>query len=178
MSRAEQNSHRILAYGHDVVLLKTRCMVLQHAGFGVDAADSLEKFQDCIAQAKAPYRLFLLGHSIPDPDLPNISAFHFGQPGRGGSTIKKIQYQSRFMYHPISKASYEVSEVNTTVTPSAKDENGSSRSMTRSHAAPGQGRHAPRNPSGNGENEKCRKGARSSGSKKRRRSILAREHKV
>jgi hypothetical protein len=161
MSRAEQNSHRILAYGQDVVLLKTRCMVLQHAGFGVDAADSLEKFQDCIAQAKAPYRLFLLGHSIPDPDrvriiasvadsttliyqvpelipplqlvndlrelllgadkapklswllcamdghrrgekrrmvtisceawLPNISAFHFGQPGTGGSTIKKIQ---------------------------------------------------------------------------------------
>ena len=74
MSRAEQNSYRILAYGHDVVLLKTRCMVLQHAGFGVDAADSLEKFQDCIAQAKAPYRLFLLGHSIPDPDRIRIIA--------------------------------------------------------------------------------------------------------
>lgn len=74
MSRAEQNSHRILAYGQDVVLLKTRCMVLQHAGFGVDAADSLEKFQDCIAQAKAPYRLFLLGHSIPDPDRVRIIA--------------------------------------------------------------------------------------------------------
>ena len=74
MSRAEQNSYRILAYGHDVVLLKTRCMVLQHAGFGVDAADSLVKFQDCIAQAKAPYRLFLLGHSIPDADRVRIIA--------------------------------------------------------------------------------------------------------
>jgi hypothetical protein len=74
MSRAEQNSHRILAYGHDVVLLKTRCMVLQRAGFGVDAADSFEKFQDCIAQAKAPYRLFLLGYSIPDPDRVRIIA--------------------------------------------------------------------------------------------------------
>ena len=74
MSRVRQNSHRILAYGHDVVLLKTRCMVLKEAGFDVDAADSLEKFQDCIAQAKVPYKLFLLGHSIPVPDRARIIA--------------------------------------------------------------------------------------------------------
>jgi hypothetical protein len=74
MSRAEQNSHRILAYGHDVVLLKRVAWYCSMQVLAFVAADSLEKFQDCIAQAKAPYRLFLLGHSIPDPDRIRIIA--------------------------------------------------------------------------------------------------------
>jgi DNA-binding response OmpR family regulator len=74
MSPAGQNSHRILAYSHDAVLLRTRCMVLKQAGFDVDAAGSLEEFIERIAQAKVPYRLFLLGHSIPAPDEARIMA--------------------------------------------------------------------------------------------------------
>ena len=74
MSPAGQNSHRILAYSNDAVLLRTRCMVLKQAGFDVDAAGSLEEFIERIAQAKVPYRLFLLGHSIPAPDGARIMA--------------------------------------------------------------------------------------------------------
>jgi hypothetical protein len=74
MSPAGQNSQRILAYSHDAVLLNTRCMVLKQADFNIDSASSAEEFQECIAQAKVPYRLFLLGHSIPALDEARIMA--------------------------------------------------------------------------------------------------------
>jgi hypothetical protein len=74
MSPAGQNSQRILAYSHDAVLLNTRCMVLKQAGFNIDSASSVDEFQDCIARAESPYRLFLLGHSIPAPDEARIMA--------------------------------------------------------------------------------------------------------
>ncbi len=74
MAPAGQNSQRILAYSHDAVLLNTRCMVLKQAGFEIDSASSAEEFQERIAQAKVPYRLFLLGHSIPAPDEARIMA--------------------------------------------------------------------------------------------------------
>ena len=74
MSTAGHTSDRILAYGHDAVLLKTRCMVLEQAAFYVDAVSSAEEFQERIAQAEVPYRLFLLGHSIPAPDRARIIA--------------------------------------------------------------------------------------------------------
>lgn len=66
--------HRILAYGHDAILLKTRCMVLEQAGFHVDAASSAEQFQERIAQAKIPYRLVLLGHTVPPAEQSRIVA--------------------------------------------------------------------------------------------------------
>jgi hypothetical protein len=74
MSTVRHTSDRILAYGHDAILLKTRCMVLEQAGFHVDAASSAEEFRERIAQAKVPYRLFLLGHSIPPTEQSRIVA--------------------------------------------------------------------------------------------------------
>jgi DNA-binding response OmpR family regulator len=65
MSYTQQSAHRILAYSHDPVLLETRCKVLRQAGFDVDAANSAMEFEACIAQAKIPYSVFLLGHTIP-----------------------------------------------------------------------------------------------------------------
>jgi hypothetical protein len=60
-------------YDYDVVLLITRCMVLRHAGFHVDSASSAEQFQERIAQAETPYRLLLLGHTVPDPDQARMA---------------------------------------------------------------------------------------------------------
>jgi hypothetical protein len=73
MLSTKQNSHRILAYGHEAVLLETRCMVLRQAGFHVDAASSAKEFEARIAQAKIPYSLFLLGHTIPFAEQKEIA---------------------------------------------------------------------------------------------------------
>jgi hypothetical protein len=54
--------------------LKARYIVLKQADFDVDAAGSLQDFQDCIARATTPYRLLLLGHSIPAPARARIVA--------------------------------------------------------------------------------------------------------
>jgi hypothetical protein len=73
MSSGTQNSYRILVYGHDAILLETRCMVLRQAGFHLDAASSAEEFEACIAQAEIPYRLFLLGHTVPVAEQRKIA---------------------------------------------------------------------------------------------------------
>jgi DNA-binding response OmpR family regulator len=72
MSIGRQNSLRILAYGHDAVLLQTRCMVLRNAGFQVDAAHSEDELETYMTEAQVPYDLLLLGHTIPDTALPRI----------------------------------------------------------------------------------------------------------
>jgi hypothetical protein len=73
MLSTKQNSHRILAYGHEADLLETRCMVLRQAGFHVDAASSAKEFEDRIAQAEIPYRLLLIGHTIPVAEQRKIA---------------------------------------------------------------------------------------------------------
>jgi hypothetical protein len=73
MSSRRPNPHRILAYGHDAVLLQTRCMVLRNAGFQVDAVNSAEELAACLAEAKASYRLILVGHTVPDDDRARIA---------------------------------------------------------------------------------------------------------
>jgi hypothetical protein len=73
MSSTQQSAHRILAYSHAPVLLETRCKVLRLAGFDVDAASSAEEFDARIAQAKIPYSLFLLGHTIPFAEQKKIA---------------------------------------------------------------------------------------------------------
>lgn len=73
MSSARPSSHRILVYERDNVLARTRCMVLRQAGFHADAASSAEQFQECIALAKIPYELLLLGHTVSDQDRARIA---------------------------------------------------------------------------------------------------------
>jgi hypothetical protein len=72
MSLGRHNSRRILAYGHDAVLLQTRCMVLRNAGFQVDEAHSADELKTYMAEAQVPYGLLLVGHTIPDTELPRI----------------------------------------------------------------------------------------------------------
>ena len=73
MPSKRSNLHRILAYGHDAVLLQTRCMVLRNAGFQVDAVNSAEELEAYIIKAKVPYRLILVGHTIPDDDRARVA---------------------------------------------------------------------------------------------------------
>ena len=77
MPAAGHFSDRILAYDHDAILLKTRCMVLEQAGFHVDAATSAEQFQEHIGRANVPYRIFLIGSTVPLTEQSSIldSAF-------------------------------------------------------------------------------------------------------
>jgi CheY-like chemotaxis protein len=74
MSNAGRTSNRILVYSHDAVLLQTRCMVLEQAGFQVDAASNGAEFKERIALAKLPYRLFVVGHTIPAREQSRIVA--------------------------------------------------------------------------------------------------------
>lgn len=74
MSTAGRATDRILAYSYDAILLRTQCMVLEQAGFHVDAASNADQFQERIAQAEVPYRLFLLGHTIPPAEQSRIVA--------------------------------------------------------------------------------------------------------
>jgi hypothetical protein len=73
MSSRRPNPHRILAFGHDAVLLQTRCMVLRNAGFQVNAVNSSEELEAYIAEAKIPYRLILVGHTVPEDDRARIA---------------------------------------------------------------------------------------------------------
>jgi hypothetical protein len=72
MSPERPKSDGILAYGHDAVLLRTRCMVLRNAGFQVDAANSAEELESCIADAQAPYRLLLIWRTVPVTEQERI----------------------------------------------------------------------------------------------------------
>ena len=48
-------------------------MVLRHAGFDVSTATSAEEFEACIAEAKIPYVLYLVGHTIPSAEQDRIA---------------------------------------------------------------------------------------------------------
>jgi hypothetical protein len=65
---------RILLYGRDEMLLRTRRLLLQRAGFIVDTAISAEEFESRIAEADSPYDLLILGHTIPEPEQNAIIA--------------------------------------------------------------------------------------------------------
>ncbi len=73
MSLSPRDS-RILLYGHDEVLLNTRRLLLERAGFIVDTAKRAEEFESRIAEAESPYDLFILGHTIPELEQKAIIA--------------------------------------------------------------------------------------------------------
>jgi hypothetical protein len=54
--------HQILIYGHDSVLLRTRKLVLERAGFEVCASDALEEVQGIFAAW--PVDLLILCHTV------------------------------------------------------------------------------------------------------------------
>jgi hypothetical protein len=68
------HNSRILAYGKDPILLQTRRMILEEAGFQVDTAVSVEKFSQYVDEANPPYGLFVLCHTISAPEQQAIGA--------------------------------------------------------------------------------------------------------
>jgi hypothetical protein len=56
---------RILTYGRDEVLLRTRRAVLQTAGFQSDIAQSPREILDCISTSDRNYHILILCHSVP-----------------------------------------------------------------------------------------------------------------
>ncbi|HTF63696.1 MAG TPA: hypothetical protein VK638_13445 [Edaphobacter sp.] len=66
------NPCRILTYGYDEVLLKTRQAVLELAGYEADIAGSADEFHDRVSQADSPYHLFILCHTVPPVEQSSI----------------------------------------------------------------------------------------------------------
>jgi hypothetical protein len=56
---------RILTYGRDEVLLRTRRAVLQTAGFQSDIAQSPREILDYISTSDRNYHILILCHSVP-----------------------------------------------------------------------------------------------------------------
>ena len=74
MLSPQKNPCLILAYGHDELLLKTRRLLLEEAGYAVETASSTEKFQDQRPTTHPKYGLLILCHSIPAAERKEISA--------------------------------------------------------------------------------------------------------
>jgi hypothetical protein len=74
MLSPQPDSRRILTYGLDESLIKTRRLLLQQAGYTVDIASSPESFQSHIADAKTAYILLILCHTIAIPEQQEISS--------------------------------------------------------------------------------------------------------
>ena len=73
MRSSASNLYRILTYGYDEVLLKTRQAVLKLAGYETDIAGSADEFHDRVSQADAPpYHLFILCHTVPPMEQSSI----------------------------------------------------------------------------------------------------------
>jgi hypothetical protein len=47
--------------------------VLRNAGFQVDAVNSADQLETYIVEAKVPYQLILVGHTVPDDDRARIA---------------------------------------------------------------------------------------------------------
>ena len=60
-------------YGLDPVLLETRKLILEHAGFSAESAHSREKF-DSYASTNA-YDLWVLCHTVPEDQKVQLSRF-------------------------------------------------------------------------------------------------------
>jgi hypothetical protein len=73
MLSSQPDSRRILTYGLDETLLQTRRLLLEQAGYTVDAASTPESFQSYMAGAKTAYSLLILCHTIAIPEQEEIS---------------------------------------------------------------------------------------------------------
>ncbi|WP_213805798.1 hypothetical protein [Granulicella sp. dw_53] len=66
MASPDSNPRRILIYGRDAVLLKTRRAILVKAGFSVVIAGSAAELERCLDDAHPPYRLFIACHTVEE----------------------------------------------------------------------------------------------------------------
>jgi hypothetical protein len=73
MASSQKDPRPILTYGHDAVLLETRRLLLEQGGFTADTAGTLQEFQARIAEARSPYGLYVLCHTVPAAERHAIS---------------------------------------------------------------------------------------------------------
>jgi hypothetical protein len=64
MQLSESSPCRILTYGRDEVLLRTRQAVLEKAGFDSDIAESPQEILDCISTSDRNYHILILCHTV------------------------------------------------------------------------------------------------------------------
>jgi hypothetical protein len=67
MQLSDSNSCRILTYGEDEVLLKTRKSLLKTVGINSDIARTLDEFIGCISASERGYDIFIVCHTVPQP---------------------------------------------------------------------------------------------------------------
>jgi hypothetical protein len=68
MSNTTSNSCRVLTYGRDEVLLKTRQALLATVGIKTDLSLNADEFLHCITSSERGYDLFILCHTVPPED--------------------------------------------------------------------------------------------------------------
>jgi DNA-binding response OmpR family regulator len=64
-AHATGSKSKILVCGYDATLLATRRFLLLQAGFQVDSAASRQELELRIANAEPPYKLIVVGHTVP-----------------------------------------------------------------------------------------------------------------
>jgi hypothetical protein len=74
MHSSQPDSRRVLTYGQDAVLLKTRRLLLEQGGFIADTANTSQEFEACISKAQSPYGLYVLCHTVPAAERHAIAA--------------------------------------------------------------------------------------------------------
>ena len=67
-------------------------MVLRNAGFQVDAVNSADLLETYIVEAKVPYQLILVGHTVPDDDRARVAIVADG--------LSTLVHQLNELVHP------------------------------------------------------------------------------
>src|ERR1700733_8444775 len=98
MSAPPTNGYRILVYGRDSTLLDTRRLVLASSGFRVNTVSDLQQFQRSVEQARPPYELFILCHTVPPAELEIIRALAAGL-GTGLYYLEKMEAPARLIHN-------------------------------------------------------------------------------
>jgi DNA-binding response OmpR family regulator len=73
MGASHSNSHRLLMYGRDPMLLNVRSLVLSQAGFDVTAVETSRELEEQIAAKKRHYDLLVLCHTVQQEERDSLN---------------------------------------------------------------------------------------------------------
>ena len=65
---------RVLTYGRDQALLKTRSKIIDWLGFETDMVNTAEKLSETLGKTKSRYRLCVLCHTVPSDERADLHA--------------------------------------------------------------------------------------------------------
>jgi hypothetical protein len=71
---SSSESVNILTYGYDAVLLDTRSLLLDQAGYHAESVATPEEFEAAIAARGSDFDLLILCHTVPEQEQEVISA--------------------------------------------------------------------------------------------------------